>query len=165
MPDNNDKDAWRAETADVRPLQKQVLPPPVPEARPLPAHRDAAPPLGLPATADIPPQSLDFRTRRNISRGRLPIEARLDLHDMTLFEAQDATLRFLSVCASRGEKIILIITGQGREGEGALKRALPLWLEEAPLRGLVAAYGPAARHHGGGGAWYIRLRSGKKMHL
>jgi DNA-nicking Smr family endonuclease len=39
-----------------------------------------------------------------------------------------------------------------------LKRAVPGWLATAPFRGLVSSHDHAARHHGGAGALYVRLR-------
>ncbi|MEQ4597219.1 MAG: Smr/MutS family protein, partial [Methylobacteriaceae bacterium] len=41
---------------------------------------------------------------------------------------------------------------------GVLRRSVPHWLRGPELRGLVLGFEEAARHHGGGGALYVRLR-------
>ena len=61
---------------------------------------------------------------------------------------------------------VLVITGKGSSmgSKGALKRAVPLWFSKPEFRFLISSYEPAAQHHGGEGALYIRLarRSGEK---
>ena len=39
-----------------------------------------------------------------------------------------------------------------------LRRSVPHWLPEPELRGIVLGFEEAPRHHGGGGALYVRLR-------
>ena len=51
--------------------------------------------------------------------------------------------------------------GQDRGGfaeRGVLRRSVPHWLRGPELRGLVIGFEEAARHHGGAGALYVRLR-------
>jgi DNA-nicking Smr family endonuclease len=52
------------------------------------------------------------------------------------------------------------VTGKGSSsgGDGVLKRSVPDWLATGPFRLLVSGYDEAARHHGGGGALYVRMR-------
>ena len=42
--------------------------------------------------------------------------------------------------------------------QGRLRRLLADWLHEAQFRSLVSGYQPAHPKHGGGGAFYVRLR-------
>ena len=44
------------------------------------------------------------------------------------------------------------------ERPGILRQAVPGWLDEPDMRQLVAGYQPAHPRHGGGGAFYVRLR-------
>ena len=54
---------------------------------------------------------------------------------------------------------MLVITGQGRLGDGVLRRRLPEWLAAAPLRAMVAGFSSAQRRHGGEGAFYVALKA------
>ena len=69
-------------------------------------------------------------------------------------------MRFLSRAHAGGVRYVLVITGKGtsKGGDGVLKRMVPAWLSTAPFRMLVSSHDHAARHHGGSGAIYIRLR-------
>jgi len=127
---------------------------------------------------------MDSKDRKKIERGFVKIEARLDLHGLGSARAHALLLQFISHAAMSGKKYVLIITGKGnsfkngygkngasgqrksRQGEtvrqgGVLRQSVPLWLETAPFRPYVSAVEEAARHHGGEGALYVRLRHQK----
>lgn len=98
--------------------------------------------------------------QRKIARGRLPLEARIDLHGLMQAEAHDLLHDFLIRAHQRGLRHVLVITGKGtsRGGEGVLRRGVPQWLAKPEFRSLVSGYEQAARTHGGEGALYIRLK-------
>ncbi len=102
----------------------------------------------------------DVQTRDKLTKGRLPIDARVDLHGMTQSEAHGLLLSFLHRAHAGGLRYVLVITGKGASfgSEGALKRAVPAWLATPMFRSLVSGHDHAARKHGGGGAIYVRLR-------
>lgn len=104
--------------------------------------------------------ALDEPTLEKLSKGRLPIEGRVDLHGMSQSEAHSLLLSFLQRAHSGGIRYVLVITGKGSSsgGEGVLRRAVPAWLATPPFRPLVSSYDHAARQHGGSGALYLRLR-------
>lgn len=103
---------------------------------------------------------LDRPTLDKLSKGRLPIEGRVDLHGMSQAEAHSLLLSFLQRAHAGGIRYVLVITGKGSSsgGDGVLKRAVPAWLGTPPFRSLVSSHDHAARNHGGTGALYIRLR-------
>ena len=103
---------------------------------------------------------IDKPVHRKIARGRVPLEARIDLHGMTQAEAHDLLLGFLIRAHGQGLRHVLVITGKGRSGDGVLRRAVPQWLAGAAFRGLASGCEPAARGHGGDGALYVRLKRG-----
>lgn len=109
-----------------------------------------------------PPGDLDRKTRRKVARGVVAIDARLDLHGMTQDEAQAALVRFIDASVVKRRRVVLVITGKGRggEGRGILRRAVPMWLAARELRRVVVSFGPAHHSHGGDGALYVHLRSG-----
>lgn len=118
------------------------------------------------AIAAAPPKrqhvmhSLDRPTLDKLSKGKLPIEGRVDLHGMTQSEAHSLLLSFLQRAHAGGVRYVLVITGKGFSsgGDGILRRQVPAWLSTPPFRALVSSHDVSARHHGGEGALYIRLR-------
>lgn len=106
---------------------------------------------------------LEKPVKKKLAKGRLPIEARLDLHGLFQDEAHDLLLDFLLRAHERGLRHVLVITGKGRSmgSEGVLRRAVPLWFSKAEFRFLISSYEWAARHHGGEGAMYVRLSRGR----
>lgn len=123
---------------------------------------------GLPARLEnpAPPTAatrqhhpLEKPVKRKLARGRLSLEARIDLHGMFQSEAHALLLDFLVHAHERGLRHVLVITGKGRSmgSEGALRRAVPLWFSKPEFRYLISSHEPAAHHHGGEGALYVRL--------
>jgi len=106
------------------------------------------------------PNVIDRPTHQKIARGRLPIEGKVDLHGMTQSEAHALLLSFLQRAYADGRRHVLVVTGKGSpsRGTGVLRQAVPGWLSTPPFRALVSGHQEAARHHGGEGALYIRLR-------
>ena len=136
---------------------------------PFVSHRK---PVSPPAA---PINSLDRRTKQKLTRGNVDIEARLDLHGHGVEIARVELKGFLTAARVAGKRTVLVITGKGcspyarhtlhgashfdsPERAGRLRRLLPDWLAESDLRPLVAGFQPAHPRHGGGGAYYIRLR-------
>ena len=132
----------RARIVHAPPVKVAIRPPHLPE-QPVFAER-AAPVIGGHAEA-------------HLRRGRLEPEARLDLHGMTQEAAYRAAVRFLQRCHGDGMRLVLIITGKG----GVLRQQLPLWLGQRELEALVAGLSEAHVKHGGSGAFYVHLRSGR----
>jgi DNA-nicking Smr family endonuclease len=104
--------------------------------------------------------SIDAPMRDKIAKGRVAIGGRVDLHGMTQNEAHNLLLAFLRTAHDRDLRYVLVITGKGSSsgGAGVLRRSVPNWLTTAPFRTMVSGYDEAARHHGGAGALYVRLR-------
>ena len=154
---------------------------PLPAPAPVKKKPNAAPsapaPVARPAASSAPSPltGLDRRTTQKLTRGNVEIEARLDLHGHGVEMARVKLKGFLTSARVSGKRTVLVITGKGcspfarhtlhgaahfdaPERAGRLRRLLPEWLEEAEFRTLVAGYQPAHPRHGGGGAFYIRLR-------
>lgn len=97
--------------------------------------------------------------KRKLARGRLSLEARIDLHGLIQSQAHGLLLDFLVRAHERGLRHVLVITGKGSSmgSEGALRRAVPLWFSKPEFRYLISSHETAAPHHGGEGALYVRL--------
>lgn len=145
------------------------------KAKKRPASSKAAEVPAAPAEQAKPPPLGRFERRdvKQLSSGRLAVDARIDLHGMRQREAHASLRGFLVDAQARGHRHVLVITGKGTQrgtgdtepsfedaGDrpGVLRRAVPLWLNEPDLRGLVVSYTQAAPRHGGEGALYVRLR-------
>ena len=95
--------------------------------------------------------------------GAKMIEATLDLHARTENEAWAALHDFLPRQQAANKRLVLIITGKGKQDEqgrniGLLYRLVPRWLKAGPLAAWVDGFSEAAPEHGGAGALYVRLR-------
>jgi DNA-nicking Smr family endonuclease len=173
---DDDVRVWRAVTAHIAPLPgRPPVPAPSPEPEPPPA---AEPPAKPPVTKREPPPSetkklplapIETRLRQRVARGRLPVDARLDLHGLRQDAAHRRLFAFLAEAQLRGDKLVLIITGKGRENSepdetgfspqrGVLRRLTPIWLAEPRARAFVVGFEEAALQHGGSGALYVRIR-------
>lgn len=104
---------------------------------------------------------LDDKTIRKLKKGRLEIDATIDLHGMAQGQAHRILLDFIDKFQRHGARIVLVITGKGRGGEGILRRAVPRWLGEQPFRDSVAGWRWSHVSHGGDGALYVRLKKSK----
>lgn len=112
---------------------------------------------GTPAPLDSG-AGVDRATIDRLRRGRLPVEARLDLHGLTQAEAHRALAHFLTSSRAAGRRSVLVITGNGRLSGGILKVAVPRWLAEPEMRRHVLAIATARPPDGGSGALYLLLR-------
>lgn len=158
------------------PAQRRPDPPVDPAAERLRAAsaRPYAPPTSAPAKSKAPPLAeFDRRKVRHIARGKVEIDARLDLHGLRQSEARYRLVGFLHAAQARGHRTVLVITGKGSTtpvdplahalGEpqrGVLRRLVPQWLGEPDLRAFVVSYTTAGARHGGDGALYVHLRRG-----
>jgi DNA-nicking Smr family endonuclease len=104
-----------------------------------------------------------------MKRGKLPPEARLDLHGKRLETAQTDLVRFILTAQARGLRLVLVITGKGRSAaaddlgpiprpRGLLRHQVPDWLRMPPLAQAVLQIETAHVSHGGEGAYYVYLR-------
>lgn len=115
----------------------------------------------------------DRRTAQRLKRGKLDVDARLDLHGCTVIQAHDRLLEFLRVSQSTGARCVLVVTGKGlrkARGQataseyaddtrhGKLRLSVPRWLNEPLFRPLVLSVSYAVQKDGGEGALYVLLR-------
>jgi DNA-nicking Smr family endonuclease len=141
---------------------------PRPAARPAKPTAAAPPPASKPAPPPLAP--LGRRMKQRVARGKQAIDARLDLHGLTQREAHVALLRFLRTASARGARLVLVITGKGRRGDGegergVLRRQVPQWLGLPEFRALVVGFEDAHIGHGGEGALYVRVRRARSDDL
>jgi DNA-nicking Smr family endonuclease len=105
---------------------------------------------------DVPPNLV-----RELRRGVLPIDGRLDLHGLGAEAARERLLEFLKAQRARGERCVLVIHGKGEHSAtpgGVLRGEISAWLSQGRAREHVAAFATAREDDGGEGAVYVALR-------
>jgi DNA-nicking Smr family endonuclease len=180
-----DFDLWLEAAKSVKPLRHRASrsPPVLTAARPSPETKKPLAELSMAHVhAPSPPHNgppritgLDRRTAQRLTRGNVEIERRLDLHGTGIEMARVRLLRFLREAQGLGVRTALVITGKGDspysrhtlhgtdhfhapERAGRLRRLVPEWLHESEFRVCVSGFQPAHPKHGGGGAFYVKIR-------
>jgi len=175
-----DHELWTEVVRNLKPLGKRARKS-IEPAKPVPkmaAITEARPvrALSRPERAEPPQLSpFDRRTGQRLMRGQVEIDARIDLHGVGAELARHRLLGFLAQQRTMGHRLVLVITGKGAspfarhtlhgaehfhapEREGRLRRLLTDWLHEPEFRAHVSGFQPAHPKHGGGGAFYVKLR-------
>ena len=113
------------------------------------------------------PVQMDKKSFAKMKRGKLSPDARIDLHGLTIAQAHDRLIGFVLSAHSRGDRLVLVITGKGKRRDdtgpipariGALRHQVPHWLSQHPLKPIVLQVAQASQNHGGSGAYYVYLR-------
>lgn len=158
-------------TQSARPKTPEVSPKSrVPEFRvgsktaTAPARHDLAPSVSH--RVDAAPLRMNKRTFARMKRGKESPDGRIDLHGMTVAAAHVALTAYLLRSFSEGKRLVLVITGKGRQSKdsgpiptpkGILRHQLPDWVSQPPLNQIVLQLAQAHQRHGGSGAFYVYL--------
>ena len=179
----SDEDLFQAEMAGVVPLKRDAR-----ErlerredqgngsARRLAATGGPAGPINALVDEGIEPLDawyvLDFKrpgiqhgVYKKLRQGRYEIEARLDLHRLSVRQARDDVHSFILEAMTFGLRTVLILHGKGsRQSEqkktAVLKGYVNRWLQDLDE---VQAFHSAQPVHGGTGAVYVLLRKSAEM--
>ena len=184
---DDDRQLWQRLTERVDPLHPErkspppaIFPPKMASPKREPStpikpfrigdKAQTAPPDRKPAidesAAKVSP-NMDKRNFQRLLKGRLEIDATLDLHGMTAEQARQRLVLSLQRAHARGARLVLVITGKGkrthidefnRPRSGVLRESLPDWLRSGALSGIVLQVTQAHPKHGGKGAFYVYLR-------
>ena len=163
---------WERVTATIRPLSRDLEPPPAatPAApsgpAPAPAKIKGPPPRRAPPALLRQPAlgtTLDGSWDRKLGSGAIAPDRTLDLHGHNLDSAWSALDLALDRSIAAGDRVLLLITGHARPGappvqRGRIRAAVHDWLAASRHAGRIAAVRGAHRRHGGGGSLYIVLR-------
>jgi DNA-nicking Smr family endonuclease len=96
-------------------------------------------------------------TYKNLRLGKIAVDARLDLHNMTVDQARAAVFEFMQDCTKYDIRCALLThgKGEGREAPAQIKSCVAHWL---PQFDAVLAFHSAQKRHGWVGATYVLLR-------
>ena len=140
---------------------------PQPSVKPSPKKTTKRPEVIVSAPRALTSPTMDRRNFNRLQKGQMPIDARLDLHGMTVEQAKLRLKSFLLNAHGRGDRVILVITGKGlrsgfdefnRPNRGVIREGLPQWVKDKALAPMIVQITPAHRQHGGDGAFYLYLR-------
>lgn len=160
---SSERRIWNRVAKSIQPLKKGQLEEDIPieTSSPKKAKKVSKPYVVKPSirrTLEI----LNRESERQIRQGDVRIDAKCDLHYLSLNVAHVTMKRFVIRKRQEGCKCLLIITGKGHDGEGAIRRGFRMWLETDEARSLISGYSQAHYKHGGAGAFYLFLRKSKK---
>jgi len=110
--------------------------------------------------------SIEKNTLRKILKGKVKIDAKLDLHGYNQDESKSKILRFVNNNFENQKRLLLIITGKGKRlsvadgwrGTGVLKESLPKWLRSQVLSKKILWFDSAPKNQGGDGAVLVYLK-------
>lgn len=100
---------------------------------------------------------------RKLKQGKYPMDARLDLHRMTVEKARDEVFRFIRDAVAYDLRNVMIVPGRGthsQSSEAVLKSYINKWLPEFDA---VLAFCSAQPQHGGTGAVYVMLKKSERQ--
>jgi DNA-nicking Smr family endonuclease len=99
---------------------------------------------------------ISHKMLRKLRKGQYNIDAILDLHGMSVEEAEKAVSHFMQQCMLKGCRVVLIIHGKGHTQQmPVLKNKLNHWLRDVRA---ILAFCSASVAHGSGGALYVLLK-------
>ena len=178
---STDEDLFRQAMGDVKPLQveEKVV---IKQAEVDPANAEARRKAALDTSvtnkeglsgdyikALSPHDILEFKRPgiqhgvfKSLRQGKYQIDARLDLHRMSVEQARLAVAHFIKDCVANDIRCALINHGKGidRQPQPALlKSCVNHWLPQLPE---VLAFHSAQKQHGGVGATYLLLKKSEK---
>ncbi len=179
-----ERDLWRRTTKAFKPLDEnrlQRLEDPAPPPSKSDLMRQSAPVKSGAMMRDVASSKrttpADRGTEKKVRRGRVEIEARIDLHGLTTKRARADLLAFLKRARAKGLRQVLVITGKGagaraldqrrfepwnpeeRALPGVLRRSITHWMDDPAFAVIVSGYAESHRRHGGSGAFYVMLRA------
>lgn len=174
-----DEDIFRAEMGDIQPLKttpkvtlrgKREDDPGMAQRRAdaVQLANDTGAPFSLSVAAVEPLAVLSFKRSgvqtgvfRKLRLGHYQIEARLDLHRLTVEQALAQIHTFIRDSLEHDIRCVLITHGKGldRKEPAKLKSCVAAWL---PQFDEVLALHSAQKQHGGAGATYVLLKKSPK---
>lgn len=118
---------------------------------------DDAPPVKPEDVISFKRDGVQEGVHRKLRLGKYQLNARLDLHKMTLTQARDEVVGFLRQAQKYDSRSVIIVHGKGAKSNppALMKSHIANWLTQIEE---VLCYHSALPQHGGTGAVYVLLR-------
>jgi DNA-nicking Smr family endonuclease len=100
---------------------------------------------------------------KKLETGKLYIDGKLDLHNLTIDNAYNRTFNFIENAFLNKLKCLLIITGKGLHSptNNTIKNNLTQWFKQPFFANKIIKYTDATKKDGGSGAIYVLLKTNK----
>ncbi len=158
MLTDDDIKAWKALASTIRPIDHENFIHEI--SRPITPIIHIKPQASKPYIIEDKPSGnipgVERKITKQIRQGKLPTEAKIDLHGLTISQAHNEINRFLLKCYSENRRKVLVVTGKG--GETSIRREFPIWVSHSPLRDIIISCTNAHQNQGGYGAFIVILR-------
>ncbi len=129
-------------------------------------------------TTHKPKYNLSFgEINKDLKRGRIKVDRRLDLHGYSLIEAEERFKNEVIKLFNKNKRCLLVITGKGvhlKKNEtnfyendtpklyyGRIKNSIIQWIQDESLKKYILTYQDAGIEHGADGAIFVYLRRNK----
>ena len=172
---NDDESLFLAEMADVTPLKpdnkikpakkpKKALPP-IEAEKDFYAVNDVFSDTEIheecPEVLSFSRSGLQHNVLKKLRQGKYPVEHIIDLHGLTVDQARQQLIAFLSECEADGIRHALIIHGKGYRSreKPVIKPMVNRWLRQLEN---VLAFHSAQPADGGSGAVYVMFRKAQR---
>ena len=170
MTINNDKD-WENYIKTVKPIKKTgiLMPNSLKEKNRFQIEKDEDNDMSLLdilSEKKVNNSEIDKNLLKNIKKGRMKINAVLDLHGKKVKESKSKVFYFIKNNFEANNRLVLIITGKGKRlgveegwrGDGVLKKLLPDWLNSISLSKYIVWFDIAPKDQGGEGALLVYIK-------
>ena len=170
MTIKNDKD-WENYIKTVKPIKKTgiLMPTSLKEKNRFQIEKDEDNDMSLLdilSEKKVNNSEIDKNLLKNIKKGRMKINAVLDLHGKKVKESKSKVFYFIKNNFEANNRLVLIITGKGKrrgveegwKGDGVLKKLLPDWLNSISLSKYIVWFDIAPKDLGGEGALIIYIK-------
>ena len=170
MTIKNDKD-WENYIKTVKPIKKTgiLMPTSLKEKNRFQIEKDEDNDMSLLdilSEKKVNNSEIDKNLLKNIKKGRMKINAVLDLHGKKVKESKSKVFYFIKNNFEANNRLVLIITGKGKRlgveegwrGDGVLKKLLPDWLNSISLSKYIVWFDIAPKDQGGEGALIIYIK-------
>lgn len=173
LPDEEDIALFRQTVGAIRPVKQNTVLPTNQKPKPRPLQREADQQTALEKISHSQTQigtvaaeekllfkraGMQNRTLQRLRRGQFTVDAKLDLHGMTVATATSKLAAFLTECTNTGRRCVHIIHGKGhgsKDGKPVIKNEINQWLRQ---RDEILAFCSARPMDGGTGAIYVLIK-------
>ena len=106
------------------------------------------------------PENIDsINSYKLFKKGKIKPDGIIDLHGYRLKTGKIKLESYILKSYEKNLRNILIITGKGTNNLGALKKEVPLWLEDQEIKKFLISYEIAPNNFGGTGALLVRIKN------
>jgi DNA-nicking Smr family endonuclease len=112
---------------------------------------------------DLVEKNYSINSYKLFKKGKIKPDGIIDLHGYSLKPGKIKLQSYIFNSYENNIRNILIITGKGLNNLGALKKEVPVWLEDQKIKKFLISYQTAPNNFGGSGALLVRIKNKHKV--